>query len=822
MKHLSFRAGLLLSANVLTLLFLACGSAHASGETAVFLERLDAVEKGLESKQETLDHMWTMIAAALVFFMQGGFLLLEAGMVRSKNSINVAQKNIADFIFAGVVFYLIGFTLMFGPSVGGWFGWGMDMVAWNQVENWHYTFFIFQLVFCGTAATILSGAVAERMKFGAYILMSCLLAGLVYPVFGHWAWGNLFVGDNSGYLMDKGFIDFAGSTVVHSVGGWVALAGVIVIGPRIGKFNPDGSSNPITGHSYALATLGAIILWIGWIGFNGGSTTVGSPDFAPIISNTMMAACFGGLVSMLLGRVHDGLFRPDRSINGVLGGLVGVTAGCAAVTTHGAILIGVLSGFTVFYAAILLEEKLKLDDAVGAVPVHGFCGALGTILVGFLATDENLAAASRMDQILIQLQGAGLAFVWAFSLAFIVFKLLHVTVGIRVSPEDEEEGLNSAEHGTTLGTGLLQKHLKDIVFGEGDLTRRLEANTGDESAEVAVLFNAFMDRIQTFVVDIKANARALYTSSQELAEVATHMAASSEELTAQSAVVATSTDKVSERMGSTSSNISSITNDINVISHNALTMSHSIEDMSEAVGKLTGSIAQIADNAVGARDVSVQSAQMADEASQAVHALDETASKIGEFVTLIQKISEQTNLLALNATIEASRAGEAGKGFAVVASEVKQLSQKTAEAAKEIAARVDEIQASSANASDVMARISEVIHTINESVGSISEAASLQRDVASSISEKLHHSTVSANDVASSVERISGKSAEISGDIEVVAGEAGAVAENIKAFSGEAKTTAEQAGRLNASSTTLNETANKLSRSVAHFKTGEE
>ena len=334
--------------------------------------------------------------------------------------------------------------------------------------------------------------------------------------------------------MDNGFVDFAGSTVVHSVGGWVALAGVIVIGPRIGRFNEDGTVNPIHGHSYALATLGAIILWVGWIGFNGGSTTVGDPSFAHIIFNTMVSASFGGLIGTIIGRFHDGLFKPDRSINGVLGGLVAITAGCDVVTTYGAVLMGMSAGFVVFYSAYVMENYFKLDDAVGAVPVHGFCGAWGTIMLSVFAPAENLPAGDWFGQISIQIQGVIFAFLWAFSLGYIFFRCFDKISGIRISAAHELEGLNSAAHGTTLGTGLLQKHLHDIVNGSGDLTARLDTTTGDESAEVSLLFNRFIADIQNFVRDIKPNAVQLRNASGELINVVHSMTESSSNLTEKS------------------------------------------------------------------------------------------------------------------------------------------------------------------------------------------------------------------------------------------------------------------------------------------------
>lgn len=781
-------------------------------------DQIADIKAQLEAQQISANHIWTMVAAALVAFMQGGFLLLEAGLVRSKNSINVAQKNLIDFIFSIICFYLIGFMLMFGASGNGFFSLDGSLFLWNQVEDWDYTFFVFQAVFVGTAATILSGAVAERMRFTSYIIMGIVLSSFIYPVFGHMAWGNL-LNDNTTYLINGGFIDFAGSTVVHSVGGWVALAGVIIIGPRIGKFNEDGSSNPIHGHSYALATLGALILWVGWIGFNGGSTTVGDPSFAHIVSNTMLAAAFGGMVSTFIGRFHDGLYRPDRSINGVLGGLVGITAGCDVLDTYGSIAIGITSGFIVYYVAWIMEYKFKLDDAVGAVPVHGFCGAWGTIFLACIMPEEHLSAATRLDQISIQAQGAGIAFLWAFSLAFILFKILDKTLGLRVSAEHEIQGLNTAEHGTTLGTGLLQERLKEIVFGDGDLTKRLDSTTGDESAEVAYLFNEFMDRIQTFIVHIKGNTHKLLSSSQQLSEISSAMATSSEELTAQSSTVAESTRMVSTNMGSSSDVLSGVSGEISAISTNAVQMSENLQAISGAVEEFTSSISDIAFKANEASNVSDDAERMSREAEHAVKTLSEASSEIEGLMTLIRDIAEKTNLLALNATIEAARAGEAGKGFAVVAGEVKDLANQTAKATQDIETHIQLIQGNSKNVEDVIGNVINVIGKISDSISNISEATNKQKTSAENIESTVYESSTSASGIAKSVSELSESSSKISNDIEQVSKEADMMTRNVKGFSEEAAQTSKNASLVEKSASELSDVGNKLETYIDQFKT---
>jgi Amt family ammonium transporter len=479
----------------ITILTCLPGAALAQSEASITAE-LEALKTLIAAQQTNSNHIWTMLASALVLFMQVGFLFVEAGMARSKNSINVAQKNIADFLVAVTVFYLMGFSIMFATSVGGWIGTPTELAMFNQVDDWTYTFFVFQAVFVGTAGTIASGAVAERMRFSGYIVVTIFLAALIYPVFGHWAWGNLLIGDNRAWLADKGFIDFAGSTVVHSVGAWVGLAGIIVLGARFGRFDKDGKPVNIQGHSMVLSTAGAIILLVGWIGFNGGSTTAGTPDFARIVANTIIAAVIGGIVSLMIGRYYDGIFHPARSINGLLAALVGITAGCDAVNPLGAACIGALCGAAVIASEEFLLRFFKLDDVVGAISVHGTCGALGTILVAVFAMESKLAADTRLDQFMVQLEGVFVAFVWTFGISYTFLKAADSLFGLRVTEDEEKIGLNTVEHGSSLGTGELQKVLSGLITGDADLSSRLTVEHGDESGELAGLFNKLLERLE--------------------------------------------------------------------------------------------------------------------------------------------------------------------------------------------------------------------------------------------------------------------------------------------------------------------------------------
>ncbi|MFH1885217.1 MAG: ammonium transporter [Pseudomonadota bacterium] len=393
--------------------------------------------------QTHVDYVWTLVAAALVFFMQAGFAMVETGFTRAKNAVNIMMKNLMDFAMGTLFYWAVGFGIMFGASATGWFGTtGFFLSDWVPGgDPWVLAFWMFQVVFAATAATIVSGAMAERTKFSSYLIYSAVLSALIYPVFGSWAWGSLFNGN--GWLEGLGFIDFAGSTVVHSIGGWVALAGAIVLGPRIGKFGKDGSVRPIPGHNLPLAALGVFILWLGWFGFNPGSTTAANTDIAMIFVNTNLAAAAGAVAAMITAWLK--FDKPDvgMSLNGALAGLVAITAGCANVSPGSSIIIGLIAGVLVVLS-VLFFDRIKVDDPVGAVSVHGVNGAWGTLAAGLFNMGGFSAAVVG-----VQLLGIAVAFAWAFGTGFILFKLIASTVGLRVTPEEEMEGLDFGEHGAT-------------------------------------------------------------------------------------------------------------------------------------------------------------------------------------------------------------------------------------------------------------------------------------------------------------------------------------------------------------------------------------
>ncbi|OHD13375.1 MAG: hypothetical protein A2Z96_02480 [Spirochaetes bacterium GWB1_48_6] len=453
---------------------------------------------------ELINILWIIISAALVFLMQGGFALLESGLTRSKNSINVAIKNLTDFGISVVAFWFLGFGLMFGPSFLGFIGTGEFMFSSNQI--FLGTFFVFQVMFASTSATIVSGAVAERMKFTAYLLVTLVISLAIYPVVGHWVWNDGSLGGPAGWLKEWGFVDFAGSTVVHSVGGWVALAAILILGPRLGRYGPQGEIRKISGSNLPNAVTGVILLFFGWFGFNGGSTLELSAAVPKIILNTTLAGAAGLLGALILGWP---IFRfPDVSlvINGVLGGLVAITAGCHSFNAPQSLIIGALGGSVAVLAQILLD-KLRIDDAVGAIPVHLFAGIWGTLAVGLFGNPADLGTGLNvLDQNLVQILGVGVVGAYAFTIAYLLLWIINRIFPLRVSEEDELKGLNVAEHDASTEIYDLYKTLDDQAR-TGNLSLRVPVEPFTEVGQIATQYNKVMDSLQNSTV-----ARSEYTS----------------------------------------------------------------------------------------------------------------------------------------------------------------------------------------------------------------------------------------------------------------------------------------------------------------------
>ncbi|GLC83196.1 ammonium transporter [Lacrimispora brassicae] len=399
----------------------------------------------MENTTLLLNIIWTMLAAILVYFMQAGFALVETGFTRAKNAGNICMKNMMDFVLGSLFYFILGFPLMFGNNVAGLFGGSgffdpYSLADGNGLFNGLpiAVFMIFQTVFCATSATIVSGAMAERTKFSSYLVYSAAISVVIYPITGHWIWGG-------GWLADMGFHDFAGSTAVHMVGGICALVGAKVVGPRIGKYNKDGTANAIPGHNIPLGVLGVFILWFCWFGFNCGSTTAATTTLGNIAMNTNLAAAASTLATLLFTWVRYG--KPDVSmtLNGALAGLVAVTAGCDVVTPYESIIIGAIAGFVVVLAIEFIDKTAKIDDPVGAVGVHGCCGLLGTLLTGIFGEGCNF---------LTQLLGVASVLVYTAITAFIIFTLLKKTIGLRVSDQEQSDGLDLHEHGMTAYSGF--------------------------------------------------------------------------------------------------------------------------------------------------------------------------------------------------------------------------------------------------------------------------------------------------------------------------------------------------------------------------------
>ena len=419
--------------------------------------------------QGTADIIWLCLAAFQVFFKQAGYAMVETGLTRAKNSVNIMMKNLLDFSFGAVLFWAIGYAIMYSSGDSNFFGLDTSFLflsaANAPTDSGGYATsaaWLFQVVFAATAATIVSGAMAERTKLVSYIFYSVILTAIVYPISGHWIWGG-------GWLSDMGMRDFAGSTVVHSVGGWAALAGAILVGPRLGKYNQDGSVNAITPHNMPLAALGVFILWFGWYGFNPGSTLLAIGGVAHVAVTTTLAAATGAIGACVISWIV--FKKPDLSmaLNGALAGLVGITAPCASVSTGSAAIIGLVAGVLVFYSCLLFERVFKIDDPVGAISVHGVCGAWGTLAVGLFgqhsidaaywseetAIKDGLFFGGGFEQLGVQLLGVASVFIYVLAFMFIVFFAIKKVIGLRVSDAEQLEGLDIGEHGNVAYGGFV-------------------------------------------------------------------------------------------------------------------------------------------------------------------------------------------------------------------------------------------------------------------------------------------------------------------------------------------------------------------------------
>jgi len=399
------------------------------------------IEEAVSAINGDMGMLWMLLSGILVFFMQAGFTLVETGMTRSKNAANIAMKNLLDICVGSLTYWLVGYSLMYGDTTNGWF-------FWSGLMQGEGADLFFQTMFAATAATIVSGAIAGRTKYSTYIIFSIVMTALIYPIAGGWQW------QGSGWLTELGFIDFAGSSIVHSVGGWAALVAAFMVGPRIGKY-VDGKVFSIPGHNQILATLGVFILWLGWFGFNGGSQLAwGGADAigaSTVVLITNLAAAAGALGALITTWIWYGKPNLPQTLNGALAGLVSITAGCGNMSAPGAVLAGLIGGIIVVFSIEFIEKKLKIDDAIGAASVHGVAGAWGTLVIGLWGIDGDagigLFNGGGISQLGTQAIGVLAYAAWAIGLSFIVFKILKSTMGLRVTKEEEEIGLDLSEHG---------------------------------------------------------------------------------------------------------------------------------------------------------------------------------------------------------------------------------------------------------------------------------------------------------------------------------------------------------------------------------------
>lgn len=441
-------------------------AADAAAAPAAEPPAVRGLNEALNTTSYALDTIWVMLAGFLVFFMQAGFALVETGLTRAKNAVNICMKNLLDFCFGSITFWVCGFAIMFGGANMFWGGLnGMFLNTENEPFAslaWSYVpldaKFFFQLVFAATTATIVSGAMAERTKFVSYMVYSAIVTAFIYPIVGHWIWGGGWLGAN------QNFWDFAGSTVVHSTGGWLSLIGAFILGPRIGKYAADGTARAIPGHNLVLVTLGVFILWLGWFGFNPGSTMSADPGLiAKITVNTNLAAAIGGVAALCTARVLFGKWEGTMALNGVLAGLVSITCPCAWVSMSSSFLIGLVGGILVVLSVLFIDKVLKIDDPVGAVSVHGVCGAWGTLSLGLFSAGTGelsplpglFMEGGSASQLVSQAIGVGAVFGWSIVTGAIVFGLIKATIGLRVSEEEERKGLDYGEHGNEAYHGFV-------------------------------------------------------------------------------------------------------------------------------------------------------------------------------------------------------------------------------------------------------------------------------------------------------------------------------------------------------------------------------
>lgn len=761
-----------------------------------------------ESAQVSIGSIWLVVCICLVMLLQVGFLLLEAGATRFRNSINVACKNKADIGISVIIFLLLGHTITFGPSAWGLFGTGLSPAA-DTTDNWNYILLYFG-VCAATAASIVSGATCERMSFTAYLLTVVMIALLIFPVVAHWAYSNAIDPENQGFLAAIGFVDFAGSSVVHGVGAWVALAGIIAIGPRLGRFNPDtGRPQYLDGSSAVTSMAGTFLLMIGWLGFNGGASLAFDQNVPRVLINTIIGGAWGGVLSILICSILGWKLHPVRLMEGAISGLVAVTA-APHLMSHWMAFVVV---FVAAIAALITRHivlRSGLDDVVSVVATHGAAGVVGTLSVAFSAPVDLLPAGSVLGQLQAQAFGILLIFIWSFGIATVWFRLLGLAVPLRVDRLSEERGLDQSEHSVGRAADRFARELELLLETDNAHTERISLPEGDENVRLAALFNRMLDNLEESRSKEKqerARNEARERENRLAAEMAQRKAQEDLEASeAQAADIAKTVGAVSEgdlnirvRIDGKTEAYATIGNGINALvkvlslnigriaaSAGEVTdrcdtlnrVSNDLNDRSasqiDAVQAITFKLESMAESASQNAELANDSLSIARDSQEATEDISrslkhietsmddiiESTSKIEPIVALIEEIAFHTTLLALNASVEAARAGTHGRGFAVVATEVKDLANRVHVSASDIRTIVDAasttVNTGAQAVGDAMGRATRI--------GEISTAVSNKITEIHTSSTGLRTRLTDLGDVVNEITEAAGSNAALAGE----------------------------------------------------------